>query len=142
MARRAVLPPNFEVAQQLMQHVHHRLPTHRTPTPPGEMLLHQFLVPWGMSQMELARRIGVSYPRVNEIVNGKRGITPDTALRLARLFNMTAEFWTGLQERWDLWHALHSDTAPDILKIEPMPKGRIYEEGEDGEDEAASLAAD
>jgi addiction module HigA family antidote len=140
MARRTVLPPNFEVAQQLMQHVHHRLPTHRPPTPPGEMLLHEFLIPWGMSQMELARRIGVSYPRVNEIVKGKRGITPDTALRLARLTNMTADFWIGLQRSWDLWHALHSDTAADILKIEPMPKGRIYEEGED--DEAQPLAAD
>ena len=92
--------------------------------------------------MELARRIGVSYPRVNEIIKGKRGVTPDTALRLARLTNMTCEFWLGLQQGWDLWHAMHADTAADILKIEPMPKGRIYEEGEDDDDEAQPLAAD
>lgn len=140
MKPRNVPPPNHEVAQRLIQHVHHRLPIYGPPTHPGEMLLHELLIPWGMSQTELARRIGVSYPRINEIVKGKRGITPDTALRLARLFNMTAEFWMGLQEGWDMWHALHSDTAADILKIEPMPKGRIYEEGED--DEAEPLAAD
>jgi addiction module HigA family antidote len=142
MRNRTPPPPNHEVAQQLTQHIHHRLPTHRTPTHPGEMLLHEFLIPWGMTQMELARRIGVSYPRVNEVVKGKRGITPDTALRLARLFNMTADFWMGLQRSWDMWHAIHSDTAADILKIEPMPKGRIYEEGEDDEVETAPLAAD
>jgi addiction module HigA family antidote len=142
MTPRNAPPPNHEVAEQLSKHLHHKLPTHRTPTHPGDMLLHEFLIPWGMTQMELARRIGVSYPRVNEIVKGKRGITPDTALRLARLFNMTTEFWLGLQEGWDLWHALHSDTAADILKIEPMPRGRIYEEGEDDEDETAPLAAD
>lgn len=142
MTARNVPPPNHEVAQQLVQHVHHLLPIYGPPTHPGEMLLHEFLIPWGMTQMELARRIGVSYPRVNEIVKGKRGITPDTALRLARLFNMTAEFWLGLQEGWDVWHALHADTAADILKIEPMPRGRIYEEGEDDEDETAPIAAD
>jgi addiction module HigA family antidote len=140
MTPRNAPPPNHEVAQQLSEHLHHKLPTYRAPTHPGEMLLHEFLIPWGMTQMELARRIGVSYPRVNEIVKGKRGITPDTALRLARLFNMTAEFWMGLQEGWDMWHALHSDTAADVLKIEPMPKGRIYEEGEN--DDAQPLAAD
>lgn len=121
MKTRTAPPPNHNVAQQLIQHVHHRLPIYRPPPPPGEMLLHEFLVPIGMTQVELARRIGVSYPRVNEIVKGKRGITPDTALRLARLFHMSAEFWLGLQESWDVWHALHSDAAAEILAIEPMP---------------------
>jgi addiction module HigA family antidote len=142
MAPRNIPPPNHHVAQQLIQHVHHMLPIYGPPTHPGEMLLHEFLIPWGMTQMELARRIGVSYPRVNEIIKGKRGVTPDTALRLARLTNMTCEFWLGLQQGWDLWHAVHADTAVDILKIEAMPKGRIYEEGEDEDDEAAPLAAD
>lgn len=142
MRNRTPLPPNHEVAQHLIRHVHHRLPTYGPPPSPGEMLLHEFLIPWGMTQMELARRIGVSYPRVNEIVNGKRGITPDTALRLARLFNMTADFWMGLQESWDMWHALHSDTAAAILKIEPMPKGKIYEEGEDEDGDVQPVAAD
>ena len=62
-----------------------RIPTHRTPTHPGEMLLEEFLDPMGLTQRELAEAIGVPYQRVNEIVNGRRGITPSTALRLARL---------------------------------------------------------
>jgi addiction module HigA family antidote len=123
MKTRTAPPANYEVAQQLIQHVHHRLPAYRPPTPPGEMLLREFLEPMGMTQVELARRIGVSYPRVNEIIKGKRGITPDTALRLARLFSMSADFWMGLQQDWDMWHTLHSDTAAEILRIERMPTG-------------------
>jgi len=84
------------------------------------MLREEFLVPLGMTQTELARRIDVSYPRVNEIVNGKRGITPDTALRLSRLFGTTPEFWLNGQRNRDLWHALHSPEAEDIEKIEPV----------------------
>lgn len=139
MRSRTVPPPNHEIAKKLIQHVRHRLPTYRPPTHPGEMLLHEFLEPLGMTQVELARRIGVSYPRVNEIIKGKRGVTPDTALRLARLFNMTADFWLGLQEGWDMWQALHADSAADILKIEPLPR-RELEEELDSEPEA--LAAD
>ena len=85
------------------------------------MLLHEFLEPLGMTQVELARRIGVSYPRVNEIIKAKRAITPDTALRLARLFGMTADFWLGLQQDWDVWHTIHSDSAAGILAIERLP---------------------
>lgn len=135
---RTVYPRNHEVARELSKHVHHRLPIGRPPTSSGEMLLEEFLKPLGMTQVELARRIGVSYPRVNEIIKGRRGITPDTALRLARLFNMTADFWLGLQRSWDLWHALHSDTAADILKIEPLP----LVEMEEDDDEPDALAAD
>ena len=97
-----------------------RLPANRPPTHPGAMLREEFLVPMDMTQTELARRIDVSYPRVNEIVNGKRGITPDTALRLSRLFGTTPEFWLNGQRNWDLWHALHSPEAEDIEKIEPV----------------------
>jgi addiction module HigA family antidote len=104
------------------------------------MLLEEFLKPLGMTQAELAKRIGVSYVRINELVNGKRGITPDTALRLGRLFNTGPEWWLNDQLRWDMWHALHSPAMAEIEKIEPMPKGRIYETGED--DEAEPLAAD
>jgi addiction module HigA family antidote len=117
-----------------------RLPANRRPTSPGEMLLEEFLKPLGMSQTELARRIGVSYVRVNELINGKRRVTPDTAFRLGRLFNMSAEFWMNGQLACDVWDALHSPAMAEIEKIEPMPKGRIYEEGED--DEAEPLAAD
>lgn len=135
---RTVYPRNHEVARELSKHVHHMLPIGRPPTPPGVMLLEEFLKPMGWTQAELAKRIGVSYVRVNEIINGKRGITPDTALRLARLYNMTVEFWLGLQEGWDVWHALHSDTAADILKIEPLPLREMEEE----DDEPNALAAD
>ncbi len=69
------------------------LPKHRAPTHPGEMLLEEFLEPLGMTQSSLADLIHVSYPRVNEIINRKRGNTPDTALRLARLFGTTPKFW-------------------------------------------------
>lgn len=97
-----------------------RLPAKRPPTHPGEMLRHEFLAPLEMTQTELADRIGVSYPRVNEIVNGKRGITPDTALRLSRLFGTSPEFWLNGQQNWDLWHAMRSPEASDIDRIEPI----------------------
>ncbi len=93
------------------------LPAQRPPTHPGEMLLEEFLRPLGMSQVELASRIRVSYPRVNEIIKGKRGITPDTALRLAKLFGTTAEFWLNGQRNWDLWHAMRSPEARDLKRI-------------------------
>jgi len=96
------------------------LPKNRPPTHPGEMLLEEFLRPLGMTQTELAERIHVSYPRVNEIVNGKRGVTPSTALRLSKLFGTTPEFWLNGQRNWDLWHALHSDEASDLETIEPV----------------------
>ncbi len=97
-----------------------RLPTDRPPTHPGELLLEEFLKPLKMTQTELAERIRVSYPRVNEIINGRRGITPDTALRLARLFGTTPEFWLNGQLHWDLWHAIHSREATEIEEIEPI----------------------
>ena len=82
-----------------------RVPTNRTPTHPGEMLLEEFLNPMGISQRDLADNIHVPYQRVNDIVNGRRGITPGTALRLAKFFNMSADFWMNLQLRWDLYFA-------------------------------------
>ncbi len=96
------------------------LPKNRPPTHPGEMLREEFLVPLGMSQADLAERIHVSYPRINEIVNGKRGITPDTALRLAKLFGTTPEFWLNGQRNWDLWHAMKSPDAREIRRIKPV----------------------
>jgi addiction module HigA family antidote len=85
------------------------------------MLAEEFLKPLGMTQTELARLIGVSYPRVNELIHGKRGVTPDTALRLERLFGMEAQFWLNLQLAWDLYHALHSSAAQEIEKIQRLP---------------------
>jgi addiction module HigA family antidote len=96
------------------------LPKNRPPTHPGEMLLEEFLKPLGMTQVELAERIHVSYPRVNEMINGKRGVTPDTALRLSKLFGTSAEFWLNGQRNWDLWHAIHSETANELKHIRPV----------------------
>jgi addiction module HigA family antidote len=79
----------------------------RPPTSPGEMLLKEFLKPAGLTQVEAARRMKIPLNRLNEIINGKRGISADTALRLARLFKMSPEFWMALQADWDLWHAAH-----------------------------------
>lgn len=81
------------------------IPTNRVPTHPGEMLLEEFLNPLGLTQCELAAAIRVPYQRVNELVNGRRGITPSTALRLAKYFDVSPGFWLNLQLRWDLYHA-------------------------------------
>ena len=98
------------------------LPEHEPPTHPGEMLLEEFLKPFGITQSAFAVRLGVSFPRLNEIVRAKRGVTPDTALRLARVTGMSADFWLGLQQDWDLWHALHSERAAAIEALEPLPR--------------------
>jgi addiction module HigA family antidote len=84
------------------------------------MLLEEFLKPLGISQSAFAIRLGVSFPRLNEVIRGKRGVTPDTALRLARVLGMSADFWLGLQQDWDLWHALHAENAAQIERLEPL----------------------
>ena len=88
-----------------------RIPTSRTPTHPGEMLLEEFLNPMQLTQRKLADAIHVPYQRVNDIVNGRRGITPSTALRLAKFFGMSADFWMNLQLRWDLYFAQRDETS-------------------------------
>src|SRR5579872_3020547 len=79
--------------------------------PPGEILLEEYLKPLGLGQLEAARRLGISLNRLNEIVRGKRGITADTALRLAKLFKTTPEFWMNLQNAYDLYLAKHAMRA-------------------------------
>jgi|SRR5262245_6169946 len=91
------------------------LPTHRSPTHPGEMLLEEFLKPLELSQAEAARRLKMPLNRLNELIKGKRGITPDTALRLCELFQVSAQFWMNLQADWDLWHALQARKASGEL---------------------------
>jgi len=98
------------------------LPTDREPTHPGEMLYEEFLEPFELSQTEVAERMGISFVRLNEIVNGRRGITPDTALRLARLFGTTPDFWLNGQLAWDLWHTLHGPEAKEIRKVRPLKR--------------------
>lgn len=98
-----------------------RIPKYGPPTHPGEMLLEEFLKPLNITQSALAEKLGVSYPRVNELIHGKRGITPDTALRLEQLFGMEAQFWLNLQLAWDLYHVTHSSAAKQIKKIKRFP---------------------
>jgi len=81
------------------------IPTHRAPTHPGEMLLEEFLKPKSLTQVEAAEKMGMSVNRLNEIIRGKRGVTADTALRLAKLLKTTPQFWLNLQNQWDLYHA-------------------------------------
>ena len=97
-----------------------RIPTNRPPTHPGEVLLEEFLVPLGLSQRDLADAVHLPYQRVNEIVNGKRGITASTALRLGKFFNMTPEFWLNFQLRWDLYHAEKKESK-SLDEIQPLP---------------------
>jgi addiction module HigA family antidote len=75
------------------------------------MLLKEFLAPMNISQRKLADALHVPYQRINELVNGRRGITPSTALRLARFFDMTPDFWMNLQLRWDLFEAQREESA-------------------------------
>lgn len=97
-----------------------RLPKHRRPVHPGEVFLEDFLEPLGITQKEAASRLRISYPRMNEIVNGKRAVTPDTALRLARFSGTEPEFWLNLQQAVDLWDALHSEAVKEIEEIQPV----------------------
>ena len=101
-----------------------RIPTHRAPTHPGEMLLEEFLKPMGLTQRELADAIHVPYQRINEVINGRRGITPSTALRLSKVFGVSADFWMNLQLRWDLYFAKESETG-DLRNIKPISPHKI-----------------
>ncbi len=105
-----------------------RVPTHRVPSHPGEMLLREFLEPLGITQTELAERMETPFQRVNSLVNGRRGITPDTALRLSKVFGTTPGFWMNHQLRWDLFHARRE--AKDVLKrIKPIPRRDLSRTG-------------
>ena len=84
------------------------------------MLFEEFVKPLGLTQTELAHRLEVSYPRLNEIIKGRRSVTPDTALCLSRVLGMSADFWLGLQQDWDLWHAMNSDKAKRISRLKPI----------------------
>jgi antitoxin HigA-1 len=95
-----------------------RIPTQREPTHPGEMLLEEFLIPMGITQRQLADAIHVPYQRINELVNGRRGITPSTALRLAKFFGMSPDFWMNLQLRRDLYHAQQTEVK-ELKAIQP-----------------------
>jgi addiction module HigA family antidote len=87
------------------------------------MLLEEFLKPMGLSQKRLADGIHVPYQRVNELIRGRRGVTPSTALRLARFFGMSPDFWLNLQLRWDLYHAQQAEAAT-LRQIRQVKRAR------------------
>ena len=95
-----------------------RIPTHREPTHPGDILLQEFLQPLGITQRDLATAIQVPFQRVNQVVRRKRGVTPSTALRLSRFLGSSPDFWMNLQLRWDLYHAQREE-AEQIESIQP-----------------------
>lgn len=92
------------------------------PVHPGEILLSEFLEPMGITQYRLARDIGVTPRRINEIVHGRRSVTADTALRLGRFFNMEPQFWLNLQSHYDMEVAL--EALQGRLETEVRPFSR------------------
>jgi len=101
-----------------------RIPKNRISTHPGEMLRDEFLVPLGITQQALADAIQVPFQRVNEIVSGRRGLTPSTALRLAKYFRMSPGFWLNLQMVRDLQNA-ESKESDVLKKIRPIRKPNL-----------------
>lgn len=96
-----------------------RIPTHRPPTPPGVILLHDFIEPLGLTQADVARSIAVPYQRLNEVVRGVRSVSAETALRLAKLFGTSPDLWLNLQQAVDLYHAQQKE-AETLASIEPV----------------------
>ena len=96
-----------------------RIPSNRQPTHPGVILLEDFLKPLGITQSDLADAIHVPYQRVNAIVNERRGVTPSTALRLAKYFGNSPGFWMNLQLRHDLYDAKEEE-AEDLEDIHTL----------------------
>lgn len=82
------------------------LPKKRPPTHPGEMLLKEFLEPLGVTQRAFAEHLGWTYARLNEVINGRRQVSADSALAFGEALKTGPEFWLNLQRDWDLWHAM------------------------------------
>ena len=95
-------------------------PKAKPPAHPGEILLKDFLESMALSQKEFAEHLGWTYPRLNEIVNMRRGVTADSALAFAESFGIEPEFWLNLQRDWDLWHAKQTH-----IPIKRLPKVRF-----------------
>ena len=93
------------------------IPENRIPTHPGVVLSQEFLAPLGLSQVALAAHLGVPVQRVNELVRGKRGITPETAWLLAQAFNTTPEFWTNLQSAYDLARSRPAEKVEQLVGV-------------------------
>jgi len=97
------------------------LPADREPTPPGEMLREEFMKPLGLTQAELAAKLGMPRVALSAIINGKRSVTPGTAMRLAKALGTTPEFWINEQIAVDLYRAEHdADQIRAVAKITPI----------------------
>ncbi|MHB8258406.1 MAG: HigA family addiction module antitoxin [Acidiferrobacterales bacterium] len=93
----------------------------RKPFSPGEILKEEFMEPLGLTQEELAKRLGISRRRINEVIRGHREITPDTALRLSKAFRVSPELWLNLQQRYNLWLIAHDPKKrKQYLSIKPI----------------------
>tara|TARA_B100000315_G_scaffold206734_1_gene201264 strand:+ start:557 stop:853 length:297 start_codon:yes stop_codon:yes gene_type:complete len=92
------------------------LPKNRPPTHPGEMLLKEFLEPLEITQSELAHHLKWPYARLNEIINGRRGVTAASAIAFGEALGTGAKFWMNLQQDWDLWHNLRNHKPVPCLK--------------------------
>ncbi|MDQ7064774.1 MAG: HigA family addiction module antitoxin [candidate division KSB1 bacterium] len=101
-----------------------RIPSHREPTHPGALLKEEFLLPMHLTQKQLAKAIHVSYQRINEIINCKRGISPSLALRLAKYFGTSPDFWMNLQLRWELYHAQQKEKE-HLKHIQPFRSEKL-----------------
>jgi len=94
------------------------LPKHRPPTSPGQMLLKEFLEPLGVTQKTFARHLKWTYARLNEIINGKRRVTADSALAIGEALGTGPEFWLNLQRDFNLWHSLRNHRmVPPLKKV-------------------------
>jgi addiction module HigA family antidote len=103
-----------------------RIPTNRVPTHPGQVLLNDFLNPMGLTQRAVADAIHVPFQRINDIVNGRRGVSPETALWLAKYFSTSPDFWMNLQLQRDMYVAQNKDKEADILKeIQSLPPYQV-----------------
>ena len=104
-----------------------RLPKNRPPTHPGVHLM-RVISTHGLTQTRAAHALGISFQRLNAIINGRRGVTPDTALRLEKMFAVSAGFWLTAQLAWDLWHQMREEsTMSAVGRIEAVQDGE-YEE--------------
>jgi antitoxin HigA-1 len=98
------------------------LPTHRRPTTPGEVIREEFLVPLKVTQSQLASALGMPVQRLNMIINGKRAVTPDTALRLSKCLGCSPQFWLGLQHDVELYDAIIQLDPQTLVKLPELSR--------------------
>lgn len=101
------------------------LPTHRRPTTPGEVIKAEFLEPLKITQTQLAEAMDIPLQRLNMIIKGKRGVTPDTALRLSKALGCTIKFWLNLQQSVDLYDAITGPTSSNIDRVARLVPARV-----------------